>query len=166
MPQLVSPFPLYLGGPIVSVDANGCWIGLSSTFETRLLEPFSTYALEQLRLRFLFTLTDTHDSVMGARVLLQMAFETEVGVILSKMMETPADLYVYKVCQRRRYIPVDQDMHLQRYLIGPALDDLERIPNMPGPYMEFLTRYLLSDYPRYRMSAIATAICVAKVLTP
>lgn len=143
-----------------------CWNGTPSVFETGLLTPFPTYALEQLRRRFLYTLTDTHDSVKSARVLLQMVFETEVGVILTKMIERPADLYTYKVCERRRYIPIDQDMHQQRYLIGPALDELERTPNMPSSYMEFLTRYLLSDYPRYRMGALSTAICVAKVLTP
>ena len=149
-----------------SVDADGCWIGLPSLFETQLLQAFDTYALEQLRLRFLYTLTTNHNNTKGARVLLQMAFETEVGTILTKMMETPADLFSYKVCERRRYIPVDQDMHQQRYLIGPALRDIEQVPGMPASYMEFLTRYLVSDYPRYRMSALATAICVARVLQP
>jgi len=166
MAQFVYQFPFYLGGPIQTIDADGCWIGLPSFFETQLLRPFNTYALEQLRLRFLYTLTTNHDNTKSARVLLQMAFETEVGTILTKMMETPADLFSYKVCERRRYIPVDQDMHLQRYLIGPALNDLEQVPGMPASYMEFLTRYLISDYPRYRMSAIATAICVARVLQP
>lgn len=164
MAQFVSQFPFYLGGPIQTIDADGCWIGTPSDFEASLLLPFDTYALEQLRLRFLYTLTTTHNSVKGARVLLQMSFETEVGTILTKMIETPADLFSYKICERRRFIPVDQDMHLQRYLIGPGLRDVEQIPGMPASYMEFLTRYLVSDYPRYRMSAIATAICVARVL--
>src|ERR1051325_2772145 len=128
MSHLVHSFPFYLGGPTEAVDANGCWIGASSEFELRLMQPFDTYALEQLRLRFMFTLTTNHDPVKSARVLLQMAFETEAGVILVKQLDKPPGLYTYKVCERRRYIDVDQDMHKQRYLIGPALDDLEAIP--------------------------------------
>jgi hypothetical protein len=166
MSQLVYQIPFYLGGPIPTVDEDGCWIGLPSPFETRLLEPFPTYALEQLRARFLYILTTTHEGKKSARVCLQMPYETEIGTILVKLMTAPADLYKYKVCERRRYIEIDRDMQLQRYLIPPALDELARIPDMPSPYMDYLIRYLLSDYPRYRMSAIATALCVAKVLTP
>ena len=166
MSQFVFPFPFYLGGPIPTVDENGCWIGLPSNFELRLTEPFQTYALEQLRSRFLYVLTTNHEEKKSARVCLQMAYETEIGTILVKLMTTPADLFKYKVCERRRYIEIDRDMQVQRYLIPPALDELAAIPNMPGPYMDYIIRYLLSDYPRYRIGAIATALCVAKVLTP
>jgi hypothetical protein len=164
MSQFVYQFPFYLGGPIVSVDENGCWIGLASEFESRLLEPFDTYALEQLRQRFLFTLTTTHAPKVSARVLLQMAFETEISTILVKIITPPADLFTYKICERRRYIDVDQDMHLQKYLIQPGFDDLLQMPNLPGSFTDFLARYMISDYPRYRMSALAGVICVAKVL--
>lgn len=143
-----------------------CWNGPSSPFETRLLQPMATYALEQARQRFLFSLTTTHEFVKSARVLLQMAFETEVGAILSKQLTPPADLDTSIVCERRRYVDVDQDMQLQRYLIGPMMDDLAATPNMPGPYADFLGRYLGAALPRYRMSAVATALCVAKVLQP
>lgn len=143
-----------------------CWNGPASTFETRLLQPLSTYAIEQLRQRFLFTLTTTHDQVKGARVLMQMAFETEVGAILVKQLTPPADLDTSVVCERRHYIDVDNDIRLQRYLIEPALDDLMKTPNMPESYVDFIVNYLASDYPRYRMSTVATMLCVAKVLQP
>jgi hypothetical protein len=150
----------------MTTDANGCWIGPSSAFETRLLQPFTTYAMEQLRQRFLFTLTTTHDGVRSARALMQMAFETEVSTILVKMIDVPADLATTKVCERRHYIDVDNDMRLQRYLIGPSLDDLLQTPNMPEPYVDFLIKYLGSDYPRYRISALSVMVCIAKALQP
>lgn len=166
MSQFIYPFPFYLGGPIPTVDENGCWIGLSSDFESKLMQPFPSYALEQLRARFLHVLTTTHDVKKSARVCFQMAYETEIGTILYKLLTAPADLFKYKVCERRRYIEIDRDMQLQRFLIGPALDEISAIPNMPSPYMDYLTRYLVSDYPRYRMGALATALCVSKVLLP
>ena len=143
-----------------------CWNGPSSPFELALQAPLPTYPLEQLRQRFLFTLTTDHSVVKGARVLLQMAFETEVGTILVKQITPPAGLADTNVCERRRYIDIDQDMHLQRFLIAPALDDLAQTPNMPTPYVDFLARYVASGLPRYRVSALAGVLCVAKALQP
>ncbi len=156
-------FPFFFGGPL-SANESTCWNGPSSPFETKLIAPFETYALEQLRQRFLFAVTTNHDPVKSARVVLQMAFETEIGAILTKQIATPAGFMDSNVCERRHYIDVDQDMGLQRYLIGPALNDLATTPNMPASYVDFLTRYLTADYPRYRMSAIAAILCVAKAL--
>lgn len=164
--QFPFSFPFFFGGPPPSVTAEGCWLGPSSAFEIRLLQPLPTYAIEQLRQRFLYTLTTTRDPVKSARVLMQMAFETEVGTILFKQLTPPANLETSVVCERRHYIDVDSDVRLQRYLIDPALDDLRKTPNMPESYVNFIVLYLASNYPRYRMSAIATMLCVAKVLQP
>lgn len=135
-----------------------CWAGTSSAFESLLLAPFSTYALEQLRQRFMFTLTTTHDLVKGARVLLQMAFETEINAILIKQITLDSDVLSSNVCERRRFIDVDKDMQLQGYLVTPALDEVQA----PAPYVDFVRFYVSSEYPRYRMCAIASAICLAK----
>ncbi len=157
-------FPFFFGSAPTATDANGCWIGLPSPFEMKLLAPCPTYALEQLRQRFLFAVTTTHDLVQSARAVLQMAFETEVGTILVKQVTLASDVMSSVVCVRRHYIDVDQDMRLQRYLVNPAFDDLAKLPGMPQPYVDFLARYVMSDYPRYRMSAIAGALCVTKAL--
>lgn len=143
-----------------------CWDGPSSTFETALLAPLSDYALEQLRQRFLFTLVTDRSSVKAARVLLQMALETEVGVILVKQVTIPAGVLESTVCERRHYIDVDQDMHQQRYLIAPALDALAENPRVPLPYVDFIARYVASGFPRYRVSALAVALCVARAVEP
>lgn len=143
-----------------------CWDGPPSPFETRLMQPLPTYAIEQLRQRFLYAVTTSHDSVTSARVALQMAYETEVGTILVKLAAPPAGLNDSIVCERRSYLDVDNDMRLQRYLIGPALVDLANTPNMPSSYVDFLTLYVTANYPRYRTSAIAVLLCVAKALQP
>jgi hypothetical protein len=141
-----------------------CWNGPSSDFETALLAPFSSYALEQLRQRFLFTLVSDHTPVKAARVLLQMTLETEIGVILVKQVTFPAGVLASNVCERRHYVDIDQDMQLQRYLVAPALDALAQNPRAPLPYVDFIARYTASGFPRYRMSALAVALCIGKVV--
>lgn len=143
-----------------------CWTGPSSAFELKLQSPLSAYALEQLRQRFLFALTTDHSGVKSARVLLQMAFETEVGIILVKQLTPPTGLQTADVCERRRYIDVDQDVRLQSYLIAPSLDAFAQTPNVPAAYVDFITRYVASGSPRYRMCALAVMLCITTVLKP
>lgn len=143
---------------------TACWTGPSSAFEQRLLQPMSTYALEQLRQRFLFSLTTDHGPARGARVLFQMAFETEVGKILTKMIDVPSDVSRTTVCERRRFFEVDHDVREHRYLLQPALLDLSNLPTLPPPYVDFLARYLMADYPRFRVCTVAVMLCIAKAL--
>lgn len=157
-------FPFFFGGPPPTTDANGCWIGLPSPFELQLLTPLPTYALEQLRQRFLYALTTTHDPVKSARVLFQMAFETEIRTVLVKMISLPASVPESKVCERRHFIDVDADMQSYRFLVGPALDELGAVPAMPEPYMDLLRRYASADYARYRMCSVAAALSLAAFL--
>jgi len=142
-----------------------CWNGPASTFELRLLKPLPTYALEQLRLRFMFALVSPADQTKAARVAFQMAFETEIKAVLIKMVSLPASVPESVVCERRHFVDIDRDMHAQRFLVGPALDELETTPNMPSPYMDLLRRYASTDYPRYRMCALAAALCLATFLS-
>jgi hypothetical protein len=142
-----------------------CWDGSSpSAFEVRLLKPFDDYVLEQFRLRFLFSLTSPSSGVKSARVLMQMAFETEIGTVLGKMIPLPVSVPETTVCERRRFNDIDKDMQLQRFLVGPALDALETTPGMPSPYMDLIRRYATSDYPRYRVCALAASLCLATFL--
>lgn len=141
-----------------------CWTGPSSPFELRLLQPMATYALEQLRQRFLYVLTDDHVPLLSARVLLQTAFETEIGVALGKLIALPAGVATSNVCSRRRFLDIDRDMRQQRYLIQPALDDLAAAPNVPTSYVDFVRRYLVADYARYRTCALSATICLAKAI--
>lgn len=143
-----------------------CWSGPSTAFETKLLQPLGNYALEQLRQRFLFSLTAPADMTKSARVAFQMAFETEIGAVLAKMIPLPASVMGSNVCERRRFGDVDKDMRLHRFLVGPALDALEETPDMPAPYMDLIRRYATADYPRYRVCALAAALCLAAFLAP
>lgn len=151
--------------PALIHDANGCWNGASSPFETTLLQPLPNYAIEQLRLRLLHVLTDTHDLVKSARVLLQMSLETELRVVLVKVMQLTSDVMISNVCGRRRYPEVDADMRQHSYLVAPAVDELKTLPMVPRQYVDLVTRYLGSHYPKYRVSAMATTVCLAAAVT-
>lgn len=154
MSSLGAPLALPLGG--------------DDSLQARLQAPFSRYALEQLRARFLYTVTDTHAPEDSAAVTIQMAFETEVGTVLTKLVYVPNLLVPLSafntVASRRRFLDIDQDMRRQKYLVSPAADALAETPGIPVEYVQFFRRYLLSDYPRYRMSAIAGMLCLGKVV--
>jgi len=156
--------PFFFGGPQPTVDADGCWIGLPTEFEVLLLQPMATYPLEQLRQRFMFALTTNHDRIKGARVCLQMAFEIDTRSYLNKLIDLPLEVPQSKVCERRRFLDIDKDMRLQRYLVGPAIESLATIPAIPVSYVELIRRYAMANYARYRTCALAAALCTAKAV--
>lgn len=148
---------------VVSVDntVSTCWSGALSAFELRMLKPIPSYPLEALRQRFMFIVVSDHAPNAAARATLQMAVDTELRVALLKTFDLAADVVDSNVCQRRRYIDVDHDMRLMRFLVGPALDALADAPGVPLQYVDLIRRYATADYPRYRMSAVAAALCLA-----
>lgn len=130
------------------------------TLEARLALPLKTYALEQLRTRFLYAVTTTHDVTTGAKVATQMSFQTEIRAILVKLT-TPSPSTIAAVYPvRRRFLDVDVDIRSNKFLIEPALDDLTPLL-VPEPYVNLLRRYLGSDYPRYRVCAVAALLVLA-----
>lgn len=158
-------YPGYLGGPPPFADEDGCWIGLPSPFEMRLQNPLPMYAIDQLRLRLLFAVTDNHDITKGARALLQMACETELKTVLVKVMTLATDVLPSNVCGRRKYVEVDADLRQHSYLVAPAIDELKTLPTLPRQYVDLVTRYLESHYPKYRVSALAATVCLATAVT-
>ena len=163
-----SPFTFPFGGLPPDEDSNGCWIGVSTPLESHLQQPFSDPSLEKLRTRLLYTLTTNHDIVKSARVALQMAFETEIGTVLTKLMTTPIASSVVNsnVCQRRHFLAIDADMQNNAYLIQPSLDALLKLPNpVPSSYVSLLQRYLASNYARYRVCALASLLVLVVLLS-
>jgi hypothetical protein len=164
--QYVLTVPFYLGGPPDEEDENGCWIGIPTQFELLLLRPQASYALEQLRLRFLYFVTTTHNQIRSARVTLQMGFETELQAAIAKLILLPTGALRSKVCERRRFIDIDRDLQQYRYLINPAISALDDIPAIPDTYIELIRRYSVAEYPRYRVCALATMLCMAAAVAP
>jgi hypothetical protein len=138
-----------------------CWSGDLSPFELRLLRPLPMYALEQLRTRFLHVVTTTHEPVKSARATLQMAYDTEIGATLTKLITVAPDVFSSRVCERRRFLEIDADMRVFKFLWAPALDVIREDGFVPLQYVELLERHFVSEYPRYRVSAIAALLCLA-----
>lgn len=122
------------------------------------------YGLEQLRTRFLFSVVDSRSAREGALVAAQMAFETEIGVILTKMIAPSPSVSSTVVASRRRFLDVDMDLRANKFLVEPALDDLRGL-GAPDPYVGLLRRHLSSDYPRYRVCATAATLSFAAALS-
>lgn len=146
---------------------TSCWQGPSSAFELRLLQPLPDYALDQFRQRLLYTVVAApYRPAAAARTVLQMAFETEIGVVLRKLLVLPADVLASNVCERQRYITVDRTLQAHRYLIGPAFTALAALPDVPACYVEFLRRYAVQDYANLRVAALAAMVCMAVQVNP
>jgi hypothetical protein len=126
-----------------------------------LLQPLPLYAVEQLRSRFLHVVATTHDPVAAALRTVQMAFETEIGVALAKVVSVLDSDRQVVVPIARRYLEIDGDMRAFSFLVDPAVDALEAAAVLPDSYIELLRGYLKSAYPRYRVSAIAALLVLA-----
>lgn len=135
-----------------------------TALEAALGRPLASYGIEQLRTRFLFSVVDSRSAVEGAVVAAQMAFETEIGVILTKMTVPSPSVPGIVVASRRRFLDVDFDLRANRFLIEPALNDLLGF-GAPVPYIGFLQRHLSGDYPRYRVCATAAVLSLAAALS-
>lgn len=135
-----------------------------TALEIALGIPLAPYGIEQLRTRFLFSVVDSRDPREGALVAAQMALETEIGVILTKMIAPSPSVPGTVVASRRRFLDVDLDLRANRFLIEPALDDLLGL-GAPDPYVGLLRRHLSGDYPRYRVCATAAVLSLAAALS-
>ena len=148
-----------------SIQSNpACWSGALSPFELKLLEPLPSYPLEQLRQRFLYAVTGSYDTVMSARAAAQMAFETEIGAALAKLIELPPEVATSRVCPRRTFLAIDADMQRFSFLFGPALDAATFLPDS---YVRLFRQHLGQPYAKYRVCATAALLCAAtKYLVP
>lgn len=130
-----------------------------TSLDVLLVRPLSDYALEQLRRRFLHSVTTTRDVATGASVAVQMAHGTEVRAVLAKLGAPAPGLLTTLIPSRRRFLDVDADLQATRFLLEPALDGLT--PAVPLGYVSLFRRHLASDYPRYRVCAVAALLCAA-----
>jgi hypothetical protein len=140
-----------------------CWDGTLSAFEEKLIRPLPVYALEQLRARFHHAVTTTRVPKKGARSVLQLAFDTELGAVLAKAIVLAPDVRSSKVCERRRYLDIDTDMQRYKFMWAPALTAAREIATIPTHYVDLIETHLTSAYPRHRVSALATLLCLVAV---
>ena len=142
-----------------SVQSNpACWNGALSPFESKLLLPLPSYPLEQLRLRFLYAVTNSYDTVKSARAVAQMAFETEIGAALAKLIELPPEVATSRVCTRRKFLEIDTDMQRFSFLFSPALNAATFLPDS---YVQLFRWHLSQPYAKYRVCATAALLCMA-----
>lgn len=145
-----------------TIQANpACWEGSLSPFESKLLQPLPLYAVEQLRTRFLHAVTTSREPTKNARAILQMAFDTEIGTPLAKLITVAPDVRASRVCERRRFLDIDTDMRMFKFLWAPALDALREQGSIPLRYIDLVERHFDAGYPRYRVAAIAALLCMA-----
>ena len=132
-----------------------------SPLEQALLVPFVNPALEELRSRLLHVVTSSHDLNAAVRVVVQMAYETELMAALGQTIAQVPGIAEELVATRRRFLAIDEDMTNFKYLYDPALDALEELVILPSCYVRFLRAYTGAPYPKYRMCTLAVILCFA-----
>lgn len=132
--------------------------------ETALLKPLAPYVIEQLRTRFLFSVVSNRNPTEGAIVASQMAYETEIGVVLTKVITPSPSVPGRVITSRRRFLDVDNDLRANKFLIEPALDDFQGL-GTPEPYVGLIRRHLGSNYSRHRMCAVAALLSFAAAIS-
>jgi hypothetical protein len=135
----------------------------TTPLETALLAEFPDYALESLRTRFLYFVTSDHAPADSVRAVVQMAYETELGVPLSRTIAIVPGIAAETVSTRRRSLSIDEDMQSFMFLYEPALKALDTLEILPRSYVRFLESYIRAPYSRYRMCALATLLCFSAV---
>lgn len=146
------------------MTAPVCWDGMLTPLEQKILRPLPIYALEQLRVRFLQALTTTRDMKKSARALAQLAYETEIGAAIVKVVPVAPEVGTSVVCERRRYLEIDADMQLFSFIIGPALEAAREEKILPEAYVRLFDNHLHSGYPQYRTCATAALLLIAAQL--
>lgn len=139
------------------VDSEECQITLSA-FEERMLQPQPLYALDMLRQRLLYTMVTDHFRTRAVRVLVQTVLDTELKILLTKLVTIAPGVAESHVCLRRHYNEIDADMQLYSFLVEPALVELATL--IPDSYIRMIRRYLITPYPRYRVSTLSLIVCL------
>jgi hypothetical protein len=133
----------------------------TTPLETALLQPFTDDALEALRSRLFYAVTSDHVDAESARAIVQMAYETEVGASLTRVVAIAPGIAEELVPTRRRFLSIDADMVSFAFLYDPALAALRSLEVLPTPYVVFLESYVRATTPRYRMCGLSALLCFA-----
>jgi hypothetical protein len=89
-----------------------------------------------------------------------MAFETEIGAAIGKIVEFPPEVATATVCERRSYLAIDTDMAQFSFLFNPAIAAVLDENYLPVSYVNLFQTHIFSNYPRYRVCGTAALLCV------
>jgi hypothetical protein len=144
-----------------TVSDSDCWQGTLTPFEQLILQPLPLINADLLRGRLLNAATTSRAAVPSARSVVQMAFDTEIGVVLRRLVVLADEIFSSHVCERRNYVDIDSDIKPYAFMVDAALDELTADQRIPEPYMRLYRDYVQGSYPRYRVSGMSAMLCLA-----
>lgn len=137
-----------------------CWHGALTAFESLLGQTLPLPQVDLLRTRVLYAATTTKEINASVRAVVQMAFETEIKVVLQRLTVIANEVFTSRVCERRRFIEIDSELKSFRFVIEAALAELQDSGRIPLPYLQLYQRYIYSKQPRYRVCGLAALVCL------
>jgi hypothetical protein len=138
-----------------------CWAGSLTAFEATLNQTLPLRNLDLLRSRLLYASTTSKAPTVAARSVVQMAFDTEIGIVLDRLVVLAEEIFTSRVCERRKYIDIDADIQPFNFLVDAALDELEADQRIPEPYLRLYRQHVKGPYPRYRVCGLSALMCLA-----
>ena len=93
-----------------TVGDSDCWQGTLTAFEQLLLQPLPLNDVDLLRGRLLNASTKSRADSPSARSVVQMAFDTEIGIVLRRLVVIANEVFSSHICERRNYTDIDSDL--------------------------------------------------------
>jgi hypothetical protein len=149
-----------------------CWMGTSpSAVETRMQSPFTTFLdIEPVRSVLMNNAVLPQEFAIpfsknkAARVILQLAFSTEISSVLNQYRIRDTDALDVTVCERQKTIRVDQALQLVGKRIVPAIKSLQLQGILGEEYITSFVDYSDSTLYNYRVSLAATLVAMAAAI--
>jgi hypothetical protein len=98
----------------------------------------------------------------AARVIYQLAFETELSTILNPYNLKNKPALETTVCERENILVVDAQLQTIRGRIQAGIESLFTLQALPQAYVTGFTDYLDSTLPSYRVSLVANMVLLAR----
>ncbi len=98
----------------------------------------------------------------AARVLYQMAFETELSAVLNPFALKNTKALQVVVCERQNMILLDAALARYQTALKAGIQSLFNLRALPEPYVSSFLEYLDSTLPTYRVSLVANMVLLAK----
>jgi hypothetical protein len=131
--------------------------------EIRMLQPFTTPALEEFRRRALNSTVQVPSPIAGVRTVSVLALSTDQRGMFTNLLGPSATLLTATDVERRRLIEVDQDLRVLDAVRTRALTELGAL-GAPPAYLEALDARLKQSAYATRVIAVCGVVLFAALL--
>jgi hypothetical protein len=159
------PTPVYDIVIDQTVSDEVCFVHPLMPAEMRLLAPFDTPGLEELRRAMLDALSRDPQLTRRARAVLLTAYKNDFAAVFADLMTPPPEVLAEIVCRRRKLFAVAADLKRADAAWTAARREL-KAKGLSANYVALLEARAFSGSPQYRVSAACATLLLGALLFP